>query len=298
MMHSENNDHTTPSYVEPLSAGNMAGMTPEEFGFFSALIFEHVGIKLENEKRSMLEMRLYKRLSALQLRSFHQYMQVLQQDTNGTELVAFTNLVTTNKTSFFREQRHFDVLRRDILAQPKTEKTFIWSAACSSGEEAFSLAMQCESIKGEQPHFDYRILATDVDTQRLEMCANAEYTDEQRTDIPTLFQHQFVERVMHKGNTFTVAERLKQNIKFRQHNLIHYPEKFGIQFHYIFLRNVLFYFPRSTGEKVVRALVSQLQPGGLFFVGLTESLQHMDVGLELVDVSVYRKPDAGRAVDE
>lgn len=298
MVHSEYDDHTTPSFIEPLSAGNMAGMTPQEFEFFSALIFQHAGIKLEKEKRSMLEMRLYKRLSALQLRSFQQYMQVLQQDTNGAELVAFTNLVTTNKTSFFREQRHFKVLRRDILAQPKTEKTFIWSAACSSGEEAFSLAMQCESIKGEQPRFDYRILATDVDTQRLEMCANAEYADEQRTDIPTLFQHQFIERVTHKKNTFTVAERLKQNIKFRQHNLIHYPEKFGIQFHYIFLRNVLFYFPRSTGEKVVRALVSQLQPGGLFFVGLTESLQHMDVGLELVDVSVYRKPDVGRAIDE
>nr|WP_241826649.1 protein-glutamate O-methyltransferase CheR [Enterovibrio norvegicus] len=297
MMHSDNHDHTTPSLVEPLSAGNMEEMTQQEFEYFSALISQHVGIKLENEKRSMLEMRLYKRLSTLQLRSFRQYMQVLQQD-NGSELVAFTNVVTTNKTSFFREQRHFNVLKHDILTQPRTEKTFIWSAACSSGEEAFSLAMQCEAIKSEHPHFDYRILATDVDTQRLEMCARAEYADELREDIPTLFQYQFIEREKRNGNTFTLAEQLKRNIKFRQHNLIHYPEKFGIQFHYIFLRNVLFYFPPSTGEKVVRALVSQLQPGGLFFVGLTESLQHMDVGLELVDVSVYRKPKSERAVDE
>ncbi|MEZ8140663.1 protein-glutamate O-methyltransferase CheR [Enterovibrio sp. FF113] len=297
-MHSENQGQTRSYFIEPPSVGNTQGMTQAEFDYFSTLIFQHAGIKLENEKRSMLEMRLYKRLSALKLHTYSDYMRVLQKDTSGVELVAFTNVITTNKTAFFREQRHFNVLRNDILKHPRSEKTFIWSAACSSGEEPFSLAMQCEAIKNERANFDYRILATDVDTQRLEACGLGEYPNEQREDIPPLFQHQFIERSARDANTFTVAERLKQNIKFRQHNLIHYPEKFGIQFQYIFLRNVLFYFPRSTGEKVVRALVSQLQPGGLFFVGLTESLQHMDVGLELVDVSVYRKPELGGSVDE
>ncbi|WP_028022327.1 CheR family methyltransferase [Enterovibrio calviensis] len=297
-MHSENPDQIEPYFVEPMCIGDAEEMSKQEFDYFSTLIFQHAGIKLEVEKRSMLEMRLLKRLRALKLGSFGEYMRVLKQDTSGIELIAFTNLITTNKTSFFREQRHFNVLREDILKRTRPEKTFIWSAACSSGEEPYSLAMQCEVIKSEQANFDYRILATDVDTQRLDMCALAEYPDEQREDIPKLYQHQYIQRITRDSDTFTVVERLKQNIKFRQHNLIHYPEKFGIQFHYIFLRNVLFYFPPSTGEKVVRALVSQLQPGGLFFVGLTESLQHMDVGLELVDVSVYRKPELGDARDE
>ncbi|MGF1766775.1 protein-glutamate O-methyltransferase CheR [Enterovibrio makurazakiensis] len=297
-MHSENYSHNLSYAIETSCIGNSESMTQQEFTYFSNLIFQHAGIKLENEKRSMLEMRLYKRLNALKLSSFGEYMRVLQQDASGVELIAFTNQVTTNKTSFFREKRHFHFLRDNIINHPRPEKTFIWSAACSSGEEAFSLAMQCEAIKHERANFDYRILATDVDTQRLDMCALGEYPNEEREDIPKLFQHQFTQRVPHNDSMFMVADSLKRNIKFRQHNLIHYPEKFGIQFHYIFLRNVLFYFPRSTGEKVVRALVSQLEPGGLFFVGLTESLQHMDVGLELVDVSVYRKPMLERTADE
>ncbi|MDD1783207.1 protein-glutamate O-methyltransferase CheR [Enterovibrio sp. ZSDZ35] len=272
------------------ATGNSPTLSSQEFTYFAALIFRHAGIKLGAEKRKMLEIRLSKRLRALNLTSFDAYLHVLQQDPSGTELVEFTNAVTTNKTEFFREQYHFDFLVKDILAKRHRESVFIWSAACASGEEPYSIAMVCEEIRRERINFDYRILSTDVDTQRLAMSQEGTYAIDKLGEIPLRYHDKYLcFQNARTEDTFQVAEHVRNYVKFRQHNLIHYPEKYGIQFHYIFLRNVLFYFDRETSEKVVSSLVSQLQPGGLFFVGLTETLQHMDVGIEQVGSSVYQK---------
>ncbi|KXF82442.1 CheR family methyltransferase [Enterovibrio coralii] len=267
-----------------------ANLTVQEFNYFAELIFQHAGIKLGIEKRKMLEIRLSKRLRALNLTSFSDYLCALKRDMGGRELIEFTNAVTTNKTEFFREEYHFDFLHEDILAKRHPESVFIWSAACASGEEPYSIAMLCEEIKRERANFDYRVLATDVDTQRLAMSESGVYAKDKLEEIPQKYIDRYVSR--HRfdaAGDIQVSEAIRHYVKFRQHNLIHYPEKFGIQFHYIFLRNVLFYFDRQTSEKVVRALLSQLQMGGLFFVGLTETLQYMDVGLKQVGSSVYQK---------
>ncbi|WP_281544923.1 protein-glutamate O-methyltransferase CheR [Grimontia sp. SpTr1] len=267
-----------------------AKLSPSEFRHFADLIYHHAGIRISPDKRTMLESRLNKRLFALKIHSFKQYADYLKADMSGRELTEFTNAITTNKTEFFREAYHFEVLKKDIAARHRSDSVFIWSAACASGEEPYSIAMICDELQQELPGFEGKVLATDIDTQRLAMCESGRYEKERASEIPIQFRHQYVTFSDNPNDdTFEMADVLRRQIKFRQHNLIHFSDKFGIQFHYIFLRNVLFYFPSATGEKVVRSLLSQLQPGGLIFVGLTETLNNMELGIEQVGTSVYKK---------
>ncbi|CZF80583.1 CheR family methyltransferase [Grimontia marina] len=269
---------------------SMVRLSSVEFRHFTHLIYHHAGIRISSDKRTMLESRLKKRLYALKIHSFKQYADYLKSDMSGRELTEFTNAITTNKTEFFRGACHFELMRKDIIDQHRSDTIFIWSAACASGEEPYSIAMVCDELQHDNPGFEAKILATDIDTQRLAICESARYEKERLSEIPIQFRHRYTKFSDDpQDDTFHVADILRQQIKFRQYNLVHFSDKFGIQFHYIFLRNVLFYFPPSTAEKVVRSMLSQLQHGGMIFVGLTETLNNLDLGLEQVGTSVYRK---------
>lgn len=267
-------------------------LTHQEFHFFRQLIGSSAGIHLPDEKKEMLEMRLNKRLKALGLQNFHQYQTRLKNDTSGEEISAFINVLTTNKTAFFREQYHFDFLKNHIEKQKKYDTTYIWSAACASGEEVYSLAMLCEEINAKKVTFEYRILGTDVDTDRLNMSKGAIYSASQIKEIPLQLRLKYlIDNGNRKNRQFEISEKLKRNIKFCPYNLIDYQANLGVAFDYVFLRNVLYYFSNETSEKIVRHLIKQIKPGGLLFVSLTETLHHMDVDLIKLGHSVYQKPD-------
>jgi len=268
-------------------------LSPKEFDYLSQLIHTKAGIFVPRNKIGMLEGRLVKRLRLLGLKDFSQYILFLKQDSAGKEFEFFVNALTTNKTEFFREKVHFEHLKDVLERQHKQDTVFIWSAACSSGEEVYTLAMLCEELRLDAPAFDYRILGTDIDTERLKMSATGIYEKSTMSNTPPIYQQKYMESINHSNdnsyNNFKVGAKLRRRVKFRQHNLIDFDDNLPINFNFIFLRNVLFYFAKDNAEKIVRKLVSRLQPGGLFFVSLTETLRDMDVGLTQVGPSVYQK---------
>lgn len=265
-------------------------VSDNEFRVFSQLILERAGIEIPAEKRSLLEVRLNKRIRALGLKSFAEYLTLLLHEPEGRELTEFTNALTTNTTAFFREEFHFEYLQQHLTSKLTAEDVYFWSAACSSGEEVYSLAMVCEQFAQSHPEFNYKILGTDIDTERLAMCGDAIYDNEKLEEIPNLMQLKYLSPKSPDKNHFAISSELRRHIKFRQHNLIDYDTSPGISFNYIFLRNVLFYFPKANVQQVVRKLERHLEPGGLLFVGLTESLHHFDTQLLQVAPSVYQKP--------
>lgn len=261
-----------------------------DFKFFSKLIYDKAGIDIPLEKKSLMENRLGKRLLALKLTQFSQYKQLLQGDAVGKELVLFTNSLTTNKTEFFRESLHFSYLK-DLLEKHASNRMItLWSAASSSGEEAYTMAMMCEELAKTVPLFDYRILGTDIDTQRLQMAERGIYDIEAIANIPSTFQHEYFEAEgAQEQKQVKIGKKLRQRLKFRHHNLVEYGDLIPLDFDIIFLRNVLFYFDAHTAQQIVAKLVSQLKPGGFLFIGLTEKLHKIDPQLTYVESSIYQK---------
>ncbi len=268
----------------------VAPLSPAEFDFFSRLILSKTGIEIKREKIGLMESRLRKRLTALKLDGYAQYKKMLSGDHAGREVGFFVNSLTTNKTEFFREQFHFETLRESLKQHYRHKTVYIWSAACSSGEEVYSLAMLCESIIKEDPAFDYKILGSDIDSDRVKSSTEGIYEADALSNMPKFQIQKHFTRTKVQGETlYRVGEPYRRNVKFMQHNLIDCSSRIPLTFDYIFLRNVLFYFSKNTAEKVVSKLVDSLVPGGLIFVGLTETLEHMDVGIVKVGASVYQK---------
>ncbi len=270
-----------------------APLSPKEFDYFSRKILSQAGIVITRDKISMLEGRLRKRLKALGLSHYSEYQRVLNQDASGRELGLFVNSLTTNKTEFFREPFHFEHLQEVLQRQVNADPVYIWSAACSSGEEVYSLAILCENLKLDYPLFDYRILGTDINTERLLMSEDGLYENQDILNVPPMDQQKYFEVATNTyNNSIKVNPRLRQRVKFRQYNLIDDNHNLALNFNFIFLRNVLFYFSKETAEKIVRKLVRRLEPNGLFFISLTESLHYMDVGLTKVGASIYQKKES------
>ena len=163
-------------------------------------------------------------------------------------------------------------------------------AACSSGEEAYSLAMVCEELRLDYPSFDYRVLGTDIDTEQLRLSESGVYDRSHIVNLPPMHQQKYFEFSGQKNSAdIKVGETLRQRVKFRQYNLIKMADNFSIKFNVIFVRNVLFYFSKATVVKIVYNLIDQLEPGGLLFVSLTETVLHMEDQLTCVESSIYQK---------
>ncbi len=246
------------------------------------------GIDLGESKHSLVESRLYKRLGALQYDDFSQYIDLLHQSPD--EITHFINGLTTNKTDWFREPRHFTYLVNTILPElcawpPSGEKTiYLWSAACSSGEEVYSLAMALKEHLN--PHYDYRILGTDISTEVLAKAKTATYSARTVNEqVPDRFRERYF---VDDSSSVRVLPELCRNVKLKQFNLIQDKLQSEIRFDVIFLRNVLIYFSRATIEQVVREVIQYLKPGGYLFIGHTESLHGLSLPLTLVSESVYQ----------
>lgn len=271
-------------------------MSNEEFQLFRELVRQQTGIALSDAKKLMLASRLAPRLRAHSLSSYRTYYRLVREhDPGGEELRELINCVTTNKTSFFREPAHFDFLRDTILpgirdrARHGESSVRIWSAPCSTGEEAYSIAITvCEVLK-PLVGWDVRILASDLDTNVLARASRGIYDKESIAHLPLeTTRNYFLRGKGAASATVKVKPQVRALIDFRRINLIepHWPV--DDLFDVIFCRNLLIYFERATQDELVRRLVKQLKPSGYLIVGQSEYLHWMRDFLEPVHGTIYR----------
>lgn len=256
-----------------------------EFRRFQKIIFEAAGIHLSPAKRTMVTGRLIKRLRVLGLPDFVSY--VRHVDNNPAEYRRVVDLLTTNETYFFREQKHFDYLREVILPECPQASTFdVWSAACSSGEEPFSVAMLLADVRGVRR---WKILASDISTQVLARAKAGQFSLTRAEGIPQEYLKRFCLRgIGEESGTLLIDKPLRERVEFRQVNLMESLHALPM-FDLVLLRNVLIYFQAVTKYEVVRRVVGRLKPGGYLFIGHSESLNGLDCGLEQVAPAIFRK---------
>lgn len=266
-----------------------SALSDHEFKQFQRLIHQIAGIHLSDAKKPLVAGRLNKRLRSYGLASYGDYFKCLNKD--AAELQTCVDLLTTNETYFFREPKHFDFLREQLGKQgaiPSGRPLRIWSGACSSGEEPYTLALLLADILGERP---WEILASDISQRILDRARTGVYSLEDSQNIP---RHLLVKHCLrgvdeHQGRMM-IAPALRKRIRFEQINLNTALPDYGL-FDTIFLRNVMIYFNAETKRQVVSRLIKHLRPGGYFFVSHSESLNGVDDTLKLVKPSIYRKPN-------
>jgi chemotaxis protein methyltransferase CheR len=271
-------------------------LSASDFERIRALIYQEAGINLTAEKKTMTEMRLRRRLSSLELSSCSEYCEHLfGPGGRETELIHLIDAVTTNKTDFFREPGHFDYLLSRALPDLASlhgarRKALIWSAGCSTGEEAYTLAMLLDEYAQSRPGFQFSILATDISTAVLDKARLGVFKSEHVAPVPPGFQRKYFMRSRNPGSDLMrVVPELRAQVEFRRINLM--DADYGLQAppEVIFCRNVIIYFDRATQVRLLDKLVRRLMPGGYFFAGHSESLHNMNLPLLPVAPSVYRK---------
>ncbi len=243
----------------------------------------------------MLESRLQKRLTALQLYTFKEYCDYLfSAQGQQLEVVQMIDLVTTNKTDFFREPGHFDFLQTSLL--PKMACLYadrplrVWSAGCSSGEEAYTLAMVLSEFASQHFSFNFQIYATDISTQVLQKAMTAVYTEDRIAPVPMPLRRKYLLKSKDTANkTVRIVPQLRAKIHFERLNFIEDALTNLAAFDVIFCRNVIIYFDKVTQEKVINRLCSRLKPGGFFFLGHSESITNMDVPLRQIKPTIFQK---------
>ena len=276
------------------------GLTREQFKQLSSFIHDQVGIRMPPSKKIMLEGRLRKRLKTLGMDSFSQYLEYLFSNRGlDEELVHMIDVITTNKTEFFRESRHFDFLLQEALPQLITlcgagikRTLMVWSAGCSTGEEAYTLAMMLSEFGKKYPglDFDFRILATDVSTRVLEIGARGVYLEEKTKDIPLALKHEYLMRSKDKEKKLVrFIPGLRAKVRFRRLNFLQ--EDFGFREHMdiIFFRNVLIYFDKPTQEKILGKIIGYLRPEGYLFMGHSETLLELRLPIKQTAPTVYKR---------
>lgn len=274
----------------------LPSMTISEFNRLSALVYEQSGIRITTAKKSMLESRLNKRLRTLHLSSYTKYIEFIQSREGQEEIIPMIDAVSTNKTDFFREPHHYEVLINTclpILKQQNAAKEKwtmnVWSAACSSGEEPYTLAIVL-SETCLQGSMDFAILASDISTHALAKAVAAVYPKERVAGMSSpLLKKYFLKSKDQKNPTVKLVAEIRKKVQFTRINFMNNVAEVTTLMDVIFCRNVLIYFDRHTQEQVLVKLVSKLRTGGFLFIGHSESLYGMALPLILIHPTVYQK---------
>jgi chemotaxis protein methyltransferase CheR len=269
-------------------------LSPSEFRHLATLVYDQSGINLSETKKILLESRLQKRLRALGMVSFKAYISYLSgKEGMQSELVHMIDVVSTNKTDFFREPHHFDFLRETILPRLMKEgkrKINLWSAACSSGEEPYTLAMVLQDFVRLNKEFDSSIFASDISTVVLQKAAQAIYSLEQAADIPIAVKQKYLLKSKNTAKpTVRIVPELRKKVRFSRINFMDSSLPVDEKFDVIFCRNVLIYFDRKTQHDVVTKLVGTLNKGGHLFIGHSESLFQLDLPITQVKPTIFVK---------
>jgi chemotaxis protein methyltransferase CheR len=266
-------------------------ISTEEYQRFRRLIYDKSGISLGDRKQLLVKSRLSTRLRDLKLSTFSEYYDLVLSDPKEEEFTRLLDLISTNKTDFFREPTHFDFLRDRILPELAEGKHIrIWSSACSTGEEPYTIAVTLFEHARNPDQWNFRILASDLSTRVLVKAAAGLYQEDRFRDVPPdVLRRHFLRGRGGSAGLFKVKPHLSAVIQFRRINLMdsQFPIKTPLDL--IFCRNVMIYFDRPTQERLVNKFYRYLKPGGHFFIGHSESLQWVNHPFKTVAPTIYQK---------
>lgn len=281
--------------LNPGSVFSEYELSQSDFEKISRLIYDQSGIALHEGKKELVRARLGKRLRQGKFKSFKDYFQFVVHDESGEELVYLLDSISTNLTSFFREQVHFDFLREELIPRWRGSKKgrenpiTIWSAGCSTGEEVYSIAITLLEGLGAAETRNIRLLATDISTKVLKKAVAGIYEkDRIRNLSPAVVKKYFLRGENHWREHVKIKNPVKELVVFKRLNLME-PFSFQEPFDCIFCRNVMIYFDKKTQEILVNRFHQQLQPAGVLFIGHSESLTGIRHPYQYVRPAVYRK---------
>jgi chemotaxis protein methyltransferase CheR len=271
-------------------AGSERSMSRSTFARFRALIYKLSGIALGEGKEGLVRSRVSRRMRGLGLTDYDQYFDHVVADPTGDEIIHLLDVISTNVTSFFREDSHFRVLGRLVgewLAARRT-RLRLWSAACSTGEEPYSMAMTVLEAVADRP-VDLKILATDLSTRALDVARAGVFGEERTAGVPRDLRERYFDRDARKPSRFRVRPHLRRAVSFARLNLADVPFPMSGPFDAVFCRNVMIYFDADVRRRLLSAIHGLLRPGGTLFVGHSESLSGLTAGFRSVQASVYVK---------
>lgn len=268
---------------------SLVELTDQDFSYFQQMIHNVAGISMPASKKTLVVSRLSKRLREYQVNSFSEYLKLLRSNEYPHELQTVIDLLTTNETYFFREPKHWHFLREHLSKLDHQSKPFrIWSAACSSGQEPYSIAMMLEDLLGPRP---WEVMASDLSTRMLAKATQGLYPISEAESIPKHYLKNFcLKGVGSQSGSFLIARSLREKIRFFQCNLNTAVPNIG-EFDVIFLRNVMIYFDADTKRQVVKRLFNVLKPGGYFLIGHSEGLNGINDDLRMIAPAIFHKKE-------
>jgi chemotaxis protein methyltransferase CheR len=270
----------------------MLDITDTAFQKLRDIMHKRTGVYLKETKKPLLVTRLRKRLEELNLKSYDQYIALLSQP-NTSEMEFFINAVTTNETYFFRHTKQFNYLLDTILPELHSRKrsATIWSAACSTGEEPYSLAIACHEFYKKNRNFTAKIHATDINSDVVSFSKEGLYPERSLRETPPSIQKLYFVPVETEGKIkktfFKIDDTIKKKVQFGTHNLLE-PFRHGA-IDVVFLRNVMIYFQSDVKQKVVSLIYDKVVSGGYLFISLSESLNDVKSGFRFIQSGIYQK---------
>jgi len=270
-------------------------MNTYEFKRISEFIQTNFGIKLPDQKRIMVQGRLHKRLAALDMNSFAAYVHYLfSEEGMVKEIPVMVDLISTNKTNFFRESAHFNTLTEIVLPELIKLRQFstlnVWSAGCSSGEEVYTLAMVIHNFFEHINSYNYKILGTDISRRMLEKASKAIYDYKDVENMPLYLKKKFLLKNKNKDiKKVRIVPALRNKTRFAYLNFMANEFNLEQKFDIVFCRNVIIYFERHIQKEVLRKIIDQIKPNGYLFLGHSESITDMGFPLKKISPTVFKK---------
>lgn len=270
----------------------MITISEKEFKQLTNFVKMNYGIKLNQEKKSLVVGRLHKVLIEKNFNNFSEYYEDLISDTTGSAVMTLVNKLTTNHTFFMREIEHFNYFRDKVLpylaATVSNKDLRVWSAGCSSGEEPYTLAMIMQDyFKTEKLWWDTKILATDISTEVLQTAVNGIYPNEQIATLHPNWRNNYFRRINDEKSI--LIDKIRNEVIYRRFNLMDTVFPFKKKFHVIFCRNVMIYFDSKTKQELVDKFYEFTEPGGYLFIGHSETLNRNETKYKYIMPAVYRK---------
>jgi chemotaxis protein methyltransferase CheR len=265
-------------------------LTNKDFVRLKNFMYNNYGIDLE-KKRTLIETRLVLMVKRLGFMDFKSYIDNLMQDKTGEQASILVEKLTTNFTYFMREEQHFEFLKDEVLLpslkKPPIGGIKIWSAASSTGEEPYCIAMLASSIMGKNSRLKVSITASDISNNVLKKAKAGIYSEDKISKLPQVWVKNFFQKINDKN--YVIIENVKKLIEFKYFNLNNHIGWDKCKYDVIFCRNVMIYFDNPTKQKLSKRLYESLKPGGYLIIGMSENLSNLETDFERVKPSVYRK---------
>ncbi len=268
-----------------------AEMSSGTFNRFVKIIYDRCGIALGDNKKALVKTRIAKRMRQIEISSYDDYLKYVIKDANDFELSQLLDAISTNVTSFYRESSHFDWMNTIIKqwVHEGATRLRLWSSACSSGEEPFTMAIEIMETIGSKP-IDVKILATDLSASVLKSGQRGEYSESSISPVPKHLKLKYFTKKRENGKTiYVVKDQIRNMVVFRQFNLNSFPYPLKGPLDIIFCRNVMIYFDKEFRDQIVREFKRFLKPNGYLFLGHSESLSKSFSSFNRVSPSIYEK---------